>query len=133
MRLIEDYWDAEWQTVVQDFRKMKNLGANVVRIHLSVGKLMAAPDQANTNALERLGSLVKLAEETGLYLDVTGLGCYRKSDIPGWYNRLGETERWQVQARFWEAVARCCRSSAAIFCLRPDERAGRTARPALSC
>src|SRR4051812_441187 len=28
-RLIEDYWNSEWQTVVEDFREMKKLGANV--------------------------------------------------------------------------------------------------------
>jgi hypothetical protein len=26
-RLIEDYWENEWQTVVDDFRKMKAMGA----------------------------------------------------------------------------------------------------------
>lgn len=116
MRLIEDYWDVEWRTVMQDFREMKNLGANVVRLHLSFGKFMDGPDQPNQKALERMALLVKLAEETGLYLDVTGLGCYRKADIPGWYDAMSETERWQAQSRFWEALARCCRSSPAIFC-----------------
>ena len=33
-RLIEDYWDKEWATVEEDFREMKRLGANVVRVHL---------------------------------------------------------------------------------------------------
>jgi hypothetical protein len=32
-RLLEDYWEAEWPTVVEDFREMKQLGANVVRVH----------------------------------------------------------------------------------------------------
>jgi len=29
---------------------------------------------------------------------------------------LDEKERWEVQARFWEAVARTCRGSPAVFC-----------------
>ena len=33
-RLLEDYWNKEWPTVVEDFKEMKALGANVVRIHL---------------------------------------------------------------------------------------------------
>ena len=72
--------------------------------------------RSNENALGRLGRLVKLAEETKLYLDLTGLACYRKQDVPAWYNALGETERWEAQAHFWEAVAKCCAASPAIFC-----------------
>jgi dienelactone hydrolase len=115
-RLLEDYWEAEWPTVVEHFRQMKQLGANVVRVHLQFAKFMDAADRPNENALGRLGRLVKLAEETKLYLDLTGLACYRKQDVPAWYNALGETERWEAQAHFWEAVAKCCAASPAIFC-----------------
>jgi hypothetical protein len=73
-RLLEDYWDSEWAKVAEDFREMKGLGANVVRIHLQLGKFMLAPDKPNEKALERLGKLLRLAEEVGLYLDLTGLG-----------------------------------------------------------
>ena len=115
-RLIEDYWEDAWGTVVEDFREMRALGANVVRVHLQLGRLMEAPDAANETALARLVDIVKLAEETGLYLDVTGLGCYHKEDVPQWYEAMGESERWEVQARFWEAVARMCAESPAVFC-----------------
>ena len=115
-RLLEDYWEAEWPTVVEDFREMKQLGANVVRVHLQFSKFMDAPGRPNEASLERLGRLVKLAGETRLYLDLTGLGCYRKQDVPAWYNGLGETERWQAQARFWEAIAARCAGNPAIFC-----------------
>jgi len=115
-RLIEDYWEAQWETVAGDFREMKKLGANVVRIHLSIGRFMDAPDAPNNKSLELLGRLVRLAEDTGIHLDLTGLGCYRKQDVPGWYDALGEPARWEVQARFWEAVADRCRLSPAIFC-----------------
>lgn len=115
-RLLEDYWIDEWETVEQDFAEMKSLGANVVRIHLQVAKFMQAADRPNTAALDQLERLVKLAESTGLYLDLTGLGCYHKRDVPEWYDALGESERWDVQARFWQAVAGRCRKSSAIFC-----------------
>jgi dienelactone hydrolase len=115
-RLLEDYWEAEWPTVVEDFGEMKQLGANVVRVHLQFARFMDAPDRPNASAVERLGQLVRLAEEKGLYLDVTGLACYRKQDVPAWYNALGEKERWHAQARFWEAVASRCAASPAIFC-----------------
>ncbi len=115
-RLIEDYWDNQWATIVEDFQEMKQLGANVVRIHLQFGKFMAAADQPNRRSLAQLERLVKLAEQTGLYLDLTGLGCYHKRDVPPWYDKLDEQERWNAQARFWEAVAARCANSSAIFC-----------------
>ena len=115
-RLLEDYWDGEWETVVRHFREIKALGANVVRIHLQLAKFMEAADRPNKANLVRLVKLVRLAEETGLYLDVTGLGCYHKKDVPAWYDSLDEAGRWDVQERFWQAVAGACRDSPAIFC-----------------
>ncbi len=115
-RLIEDYWHDEWNKVQEDFAEMKELGANVVRIHLQFGKFMQAADKPNDRELEQLAKLIELAEKTGLYLDLTGLGCYHKGDIPPWYDELDEMGRWHAQAAFWEAVAKTCAGSRAIFC-----------------
>jgi len=115
-RLLEQYWATEWNTVVQDFAAMKALGANTVRIHLQVAHFMKSASEPNPAALQRLGQLVSLAERTGLYLDLTGLGCYDKTEVPPWYNALNETQRWEVQARFWNAVAQTCHKSPAVFC-----------------
>lgn len=115
-RLLEDYWEAEWPKIVQDFQEMKQLGANVVRIHLQFGKFMAGPDEPNAAALKQLQRLLRLAEQDGLYLDLTGLACYRKKDVPPWYDQLDESQRWDAQARFWEAVAERCADSPAVFC-----------------
>jgi hypothetical protein len=115
-RLLEDYWETEWDAVLQDFGEIKALGANVVRVHLQLGRFMQAADRPNPASLARLAKLVELAERTGLYLDVTGLGCYHKADVPAWYDGLEEHARWDVQARFWQAVAGVCRESPAIFC-----------------
>ena len=115
-RLIEDYWHDEWPKVEEDFAEMKDLGANVVRVHLQFGKFMVAADKPNDAALEKLADLVKLAEKTGLYLDLTGLGCYHKADVPAWYDELDEAGRWNAQAAFWDAVAGTCSESPAVFC-----------------
>ncbi len=115
-KLLEDYWDAQWPTVESAFREMKDLGANVVRIHLQFGAFMASPTQPRQSSLDRLARLVKLAERTGLYLDLTGLGCYHKPDTPPWYDALSEQERWKAQAAFWRAVATTCAESPAILC-----------------
>lgn len=115
-RLLEDYWETEWQKVEQDFAEIRSLGANVVRIHLQLSKFMKAADQPNEVSLSQLSRLVGLAEKTGVYLDLTGLGCYHKQDVPPWYDQLDEAARWDVQARFWQAVAKTCHESPAIFC-----------------
>jgi glycerophosphoryl diester phosphodiesterase len=115
-KLLEDYWDDGWPTVASAFREMKELGANVVRIHLQFGKFMESPTEPRQHSLRQLGRLLKLAEDTGLYIDLTGLGCYHKQDVPVWYDKLSEQERWAAQAVFWEAVAKTCSDSPAIFC-----------------
>jgi hypothetical protein len=115
-QLIEDYWDKDWARVAEDFREMKELGANVVRVHLQLGKFMTAPDKSSEKALDRLGKLLKLAEQQRLHLDLTGLGCYHKQDVPAWYDELSEEQRWAVQARFWAAIAKLCKDSPAVFC-----------------
>jgi hypothetical protein len=115
-RLIEDFWETDWATVAGDFRDMKALGANVVRVHLQFGKFMDGPDRPNAKALAQLDRLLDLAETTCLHLDLTGLGCYRKADVPKWYDALSEEDRWAAQARFWGAIAKRCVRSPSIFC-----------------
>jgi hypothetical protein len=115
-RLIEDYWCEEWSTVEEDFREMKSLGANVVRLHLQVATFLEAPQRPDVTALKQLERVVKLAETTGLYLDITGLGCYHRRDVPPWYEAMAEGERWETQALFWQAVAETCAGSPAVFC-----------------
>ncbi len=102
-------------SVEADFAEIKALGANVVRVHLQVAKFMSSPTEANAEALKKLGELTQLAERCGLYLDITGLGCYHKADVPPWYDALDEAARWDVQAVFWRAVAETCRLSPAVF------------------
>jgi aryl-phospho-beta-D-glucosidase BglC (GH1 family) len=102
--------------VVEDFHEIKALGANTVRIHLQVAKFVISPDEVNKVSLMQLKRLVNLAEQTGLYLNITGLGCYHKQDVPAWYDAMDETARWETQAMFWKAVAEVCANSPAIFC-----------------
>jgi hypothetical protein len=115
-RLIEDYWGNEWTKIEEDFGEMKELGANLVRVHLQFGRFMTASDKPNETALKQLQRLVELAQRLGLYLDLTGLGCYHKQDVPVWYDALPEQERWAAQAVFWEAIAKLCADSPIIFC-----------------
>lgn len=116
--LAEDDWDTPegWRRVEEDFREMRDLGANVVRWHLQFETFMDGPDRPDAAQLDRLKRLLGLAHKTGLYLDLTGLNCFRRDRIPAWYDALAEADRWKAQARFWEAVAETCAGDPAVFC-----------------
>ena len=83
------FWETDWNTIAQDFRRNEGPGANVMRVHFAGWPIfMEAADRPNRNALERLEKLIKLSrEEVGIYLDVTRLACYRTSDVPSWYDQ----------------------------------------------
>jgi len=117
-RLAEDDWDtpAGWARIESDFSEMRDLGANVVRWHLQFETFMKGPESPRRENLDRLKELLGLARETGLYLDLTGLNCFRKDRIPEWYTALDETDRWQAQAVFWEAIAKTCAGDPVVFC-----------------
>ncbi|MEO9931009.1 cellulase family glycosylhydrolase [Rhodopirellula bahusiensis] len=115
-RLLDEYWIDEWDKVAKDFDEIKQLGANCVRIHLQVGLWMETPEKASVAQVNQLKRLLKLAESKRLYLDITGLACYHKSNVPDWLNELNEAERWKAQARFWSEVAKVCSGCPAVFC-----------------
>lgn len=115
-RLLEDYWHLDWSLVERDFRRMKQLGASVVRVHLQFGRFMETAERPRAAELEQFARLLKLAESEGLYLNVTGLGCYHKQDVPAWYDGLDESARWKAQQVFWRSVAAVGRHSTAVFC-----------------
>jgi len=115
-RLLDEYWQKDWQTVVEDFHEIKALGANCVRIHLQLGMFMQSPTKVNPSAVLQLKKLLELAENTRLYLNITGLACYHKKNVPAWYDALPEAGRWEVQTQFWQAVAGACKDSPAVFC-----------------
>lgn len=115
--LIEDDWfnDDVWRNIVSDFEEMKSYAANIVRIHLQYHQLMNDPNTPNENNLERLLDLVELAEEKELYLDITGLAAYRKSDSPTWYDELDDEQRWTTQKIFWKSIAKKVGDKNAVF------------------
>lgn len=115
-RLLEDYWHEEWAKVEKDFADMRAIGANIIRIHLQLGKFVSSPDSLNECELQQLDKLVRLAQSHSLYLDLVGLGCYHARDVPDWYNTMHYRERWNVQAMFWEALAIRYADEPAIFC-----------------
>lgn len=105
--LIEDSWSKKEtrEIIAQDFQEMKELGANVIRIHLQYNKFMIDAHTPNLQALNILEQLVKVAEEKKIYLLITGLGAYTKSDQPDWYDNMNDEERWDTHKIFWRSIA----------------------------
>ncbi len=116
--LAEEDWHTTegWRQIEEDFREMRELGANVVRWHLQLGTFMRSREDVDPAQISRLKDLLGLARRRGLYLDLTGLNCYRLQRIPAWYDELPEDERWRVQARFWGAVAEACAGDPVVWC-----------------
>ncbi len=113
---LEDTAKHPWKKIEADFVDMKKSGANVARIHLQFPKFMDGSDKPNAQALKRLTQLLELAQQQGIYLDVTGLACYRPEERSAWYDAMNDKERWATQSKFWETIAATCAKSPAVFC-----------------
>jgi len=116
--LIEEVWDTEngWDIIEEDFQEMKYYCANVVRIHLQYHEIMLGQQTANPQAITNLERLIELAEDLGLYLDITGIAAYRKDDQPTWYDEMNDLDRWIAHVYFWVAVAQVGKNSNNVLC-----------------
>ncbi|MDZ4782894.1 MAG: cellulase family glycosylhydrolase [Planctomycetia bacterium] len=101
--------------VERDFIDMQAAGTSVARIHPELPRILNGPDSANPEAIDRLRTLLKIAENAGVYLKITGLACYKIKDRAAWYDSMNEEDRWKTQAFFWETIARTCAESRAVF------------------
>ena len=101
--------------MIEHFRQMRLLGANVVRVHFSSPGLWmrrTGPMRRRSNALAGSSSWRRTRDCTSISRGwpVTASKTYH------WYSALGETKRWEAQARFSEAIAGHYAASPAIFC-----------------
>lgn len=101
--------------VAREFAEMKAAGATVARVHPEMPRILTGPDQADARAIDDLKKLLKIAEDSGIHLKITGLACYQIKDRMPWYDSMEEQDRWKTQAFFWETIARACAESPAVF------------------
>jgi hypothetical protein len=101
--------------VEREFTEMKAAGTTVARIHPEMPHILTGPGTVDSQALDQLKTLLKIAEKSGIYLKITGLACYNINDRMAWYDSLDEEVRWQTQAFFSETIARTCADSPAVF------------------
>jgi hypothetical protein len=113
---FDDPTAANFAVLRSELATARALGANSMRIYLQLGQVMATPTQPRQRTLTALQQLLGLAQRDGIYLDITGDLVWHPSRQPAWYGRMPDQQRWQVQARFWTAVAHAASSSPAVLC-----------------
>jgi hypothetical protein len=101
--------------VEREFAEMRDAGTTVARIHPEMPRLLSGPDKTDPVALDQLRKLLKIAEQSGIRLMITGLACYKITDRMPWYDAMDEQDRWKTQAFFWETIAETCAPSPAVF------------------
>jgi hypothetical protein len=104
------------ERVEREFADMKAAGTTVARVHPEMPALLQGPDQANSQAVDRLRHLLTIAEKSGIYLQITGLACYKIDSRMAWYDALDDESRWKAQEFFWSTLAQTCAGSPAVFC-----------------
>lgn len=108
--------DQDIVTWVDDFRDVRRMGVNVIRLLLDTEDYVDEPacptcePTADAAAVAHLGDIALAAEEVGLYLDITGNGISYHHHRGTWFDELdaspgAELVRWRAQEVFWEAVA----------------------------
>jgi hypothetical protein len=102
--------------VEREFADMKAAGTTVARIHPEMPALVRGPQEANAEGIDRLRHLLTIAEKSGIYLQITGLACYKINQRMAWYDALDDEARWKAQEFFWSTVAETCAKSPAVFC-----------------
>lgn len=103
------------ERVEREFAEMKAAGTTVARIHPEMPNILTGPDQADPHALDQLKRLLRIAEDSGIRLKITGLACYKIKNRMAWYDSMDEQDRWKTQAFFWESIAGTCAESPAVF------------------
>ena len=113
---FDDPTAANFAVLRSELATARALGANSMRIYLQLGQVMATPTQPRQRTLTALQRLLALAQSDDIYLDITGDLVWHPSHQPAWYAQMPDQQRWQVQARFWTAVAHAASSSPAVLC-----------------
>ena len=100
----------------RDFARLKELGANCIRVFLTYDSFWPEPGKLSPFGLEKFDRMLALAEEAGLYVHPAGLDHWegtppwarQEEDIAG-DHRLAELES------FWKQFAARYRGRSAIF------------------
>ena len=92
--------------LTRDFTAMRKYGANAVRLYVSLHSLLISPNKVNTTAMNRLQSVVTIAADNGLGVDLTGANVMRPIHrLPAWLRNVTDSQLRLAQRTFWNACA----------------------------
>ncbi|MBI4658983.1 MAG: cellulase family glycosylhydrolase [Verrucomicrobia bacterium] len=98
-----------------DFRRMKGLGVNCVRVFLTFGSFYTEPGVLASEGLAKFDQFLALAEEFGIYVHPTGPDHWE--GLPGWArgDRIADPKVLDALESFWRLFAARYRGRNAIF------------------
>ena len=106
-------WDAE--ATRRDFARMKATGVNCVRVFLSYGSFLMAPDALLPDGLAKFDQFLDMAETEGIYVHPTGPDHWEGT--PPWAreDRVADEKVLAGLETFWKLFAARYRSRSVIF------------------
>jgi hypothetical protein len=98
-----------------DFRHMRELGVNCVRVFLTLGSFFLEPDRLSPEALAKFDRFLTLAEEAGIYVHPTGPDHWE--GLPDWAkgDRYAAEPYLKALEVFWSQFAARYRARPVIF------------------
>ena len=109
-----------WNTIVDDVREQRRMGANMIRVLMEFDQLVGPPSigwpdgTPKASGITFLTNLATLANQTGVYLDFTGLGFQLPHNVPTWDDGLDEAGWWRAHRTFWTAAAGALKTTNAV-------------------
>ena len=99
----------------QDFLRMKQMGVTCVRVFLTYGSFLTEPHRLNDEGLEKLDQLLKIAEQTGIYIHPTGPDHWE--GVPKWAatDRIADPDVLAALETFWKLLARRYQGRQVLF------------------
>ena len=99
----------------QDFKRMKELGVNCVRVFLTYGSFHMEPGRLDPEGLARFDQFLAIAEQAGIYVHPTGPDHWE--GLPSWArgDRIADESVLTALEPFWKLFAARYRGRNVIF------------------
>jgi hypothetical protein len=95
--------------VTNDITGNRAMGANSIRLHMDLWWFIAGIDKDNLEIVpgpvSSLLFFLETARDNEIYVLLSGNNTWHPEHIPGWFDELHYTDRWDVSAFYWSEIA----------------------------